>query len=181
LELQSWLKPFLDHLGHKARQRMCRFVAELIGLGDRKGFQLRAERLAPGDCARGTTAGSQRRRGAALKGGSCCGVSHTRCSADWECVFARDVGADSLGYLPGRDFRLLIANCSVGRHTDNNHWLNHQSLPKPFIALHCAHHLKDRDQAPCGGNLTSTRDDARPARSEHCEAVTKDQLFRRQW
>jgi hypothetical protein len=43
-ELESWLKPFLDHLGHKARRRMCpRFalgtlwedswrIAEVLGI-----------------------------------------------------------------------------------------------------------------------------------------------------
>ena len=49
-ELGRWLKPFLDCLGHKARQRMCPlYVAGLIGLGDRKSVQPMAERLAPGD------------------------------------------------------------------------------------------------------------------------------------
>jgi SRSO17 transposase len=49
-ELGRWLKPFLDHLGHKARQRMCPlYVAGLIGPGDRKSVQPMAERLAPGD------------------------------------------------------------------------------------------------------------------------------------
>src|SRR5258708_3490975 len=49
-ELRSWLKPFLDHLGHKARRRMCPlYVAGLIGPGDRKSVQPMAERLAPGD------------------------------------------------------------------------------------------------------------------------------------
>jgi len=49
-ELQSWLKPFLDHLGHKARRRMCPlYVAGLIGPGDRKSVQPMAERFAPGD------------------------------------------------------------------------------------------------------------------------------------
>jgi len=39
-DLQSWLKPFLDHLGHKARRRMCPlYVAGLIGLGDRRSIQ----------------------------------------------------------------------------------------------------------------------------------------------
>src|SRR5215831_2737935 len=48
--LQRWLKPFLDHLGHKARRRMCPlYVAGLIGPGDRKSVQPMAERLAPGD------------------------------------------------------------------------------------------------------------------------------------
>src|SRR6266403_427749 len=48
-ELEGWLKPFLDHLGHKARRRMCPlYVAGLIGPGDRKSVQPMAERLAPG-------------------------------------------------------------------------------------------------------------------------------------
>ena len=46
----SWLKPFLDRLGHKARRRMCPlYVAGLIGPGDRKSVEPMAERLAPGD------------------------------------------------------------------------------------------------------------------------------------
>lgn len=50
LELQSWLSPFLEKLGHKARRRMCPlYVAGLIGPGDRKSMQPMAERLAPGD------------------------------------------------------------------------------------------------------------------------------------
>ena len=49
-ELQGWLKPFLDRLGHKSRRRMCPlYVAGLIGPGDRKSVQPMAERLAPGD------------------------------------------------------------------------------------------------------------------------------------
>src|SRR5260370_1501744 len=49
-ELEGWLKPFLDQLGHKAWRRMCRFyVAGLIGPGDRMSVQPMAERLAPGD------------------------------------------------------------------------------------------------------------------------------------
>jgi SRSO17 transposase len=48
-ELERWLKPFLDRLGHKARRRMCPlYVAGLIGPGDRKSVQPMAERLAPG-------------------------------------------------------------------------------------------------------------------------------------
>jgi SRSO17 transposase len=48
--LQRWLKPFLDHLGHKARRRMCPlYVVGLIGPGDRKSVQPMAEWLAPGD------------------------------------------------------------------------------------------------------------------------------------
>src|SRR5260370_21434863 len=49
-ELEGWLKPFLDQLGHKARRRMCQlYVAGLIGPGDRKSVGPMAERLAPGD------------------------------------------------------------------------------------------------------------------------------------
>ena len=46
-ELERWLMPFLDRLGHKTRQRMCPlYVAGLIGPGDRKSIQPMAERLA---------------------------------------------------------------------------------------------------------------------------------------
>ena len=49
-ELAYWLKPFLQHLGHKARRRMCPlYVTGLIGPGDRKSIQPMAARLAPGD------------------------------------------------------------------------------------------------------------------------------------
>src|ERR1041384_7618516 len=49
-ELERWLMPFLDRLGHKPRQRMCPlYVAGLIGPGDRKSVQPMAERLAPGE------------------------------------------------------------------------------------------------------------------------------------
>jgi SRSO17 transposase len=49
-DLQSWLAPFLERLGHKARRRMCPLYVEgLIGPGDRKSVQPMAERLAPGD------------------------------------------------------------------------------------------------------------------------------------
>jgi SRSO17 transposase len=49
-ELRAWLDPFLGRLGHKARRRMCPlYVAGLIGPGDRKSVQPRAERLAPDD------------------------------------------------------------------------------------------------------------------------------------
>src|SRR5919198_1532333 len=49
-ELGRWLKPFLERLGHKARQRMCPlYVAGLIGPGERKSVQPMAERFAPGD------------------------------------------------------------------------------------------------------------------------------------
>src|SRR5450432_2084247 len=49
-ELERWLEPFLDCLGHKARRRMCPlYVSGLIGPGDRKSVQPIAARLAPGD------------------------------------------------------------------------------------------------------------------------------------
>jgi SRSO17 transposase len=49
-ELELWLKPFLDRLGHKTRRRMCPlYVAGLIGPGDRKSVQPMAERLATGN------------------------------------------------------------------------------------------------------------------------------------
>src|SRR5436309_12658764 len=49
-ELERWLKPFLDRLGHKTRQRMCPlYVSGLIGPGDRKTVQPMAARLSPGD------------------------------------------------------------------------------------------------------------------------------------
>src|SRR6478672_5130475 len=49
-ELERWLRPFLDRLGHKTRQRMCPlYVAGLIGPGDRKSVQPMAERLATGN------------------------------------------------------------------------------------------------------------------------------------
>src|SRR5277367_1619334 len=49
-ELERWLKPFLDRLGHKTRQRMCPlYIAGLIGPGDRKSVQPMAERLATGN------------------------------------------------------------------------------------------------------------------------------------
>jgi len=45
-DLERWLAPFLELLGHKARQRMCPlYVAGLIGPGDRKSVQPMAERL----------------------------------------------------------------------------------------------------------------------------------------
>jgi hypothetical protein len=47
----SWLKPFLDRLGHKARRQMCPFyVSVVIGPGDRKSVQPMAKRLALGAC-----------------------------------------------------------------------------------------------------------------------------------
>ena len=49
-ELERWLAPFVAHLGHKARRRMCPlYLAGLIGPGDRKSVQPMAERLAPGE------------------------------------------------------------------------------------------------------------------------------------
>src|ERR687889_2192831 len=49
-ELQSWLEPFLTHLHHPARRRMCPlYVAGLIGPGERKSLQPMAARLAPAD------------------------------------------------------------------------------------------------------------------------------------
>ena len=50
LELQSWLEPFLTHLHHPARRRMCPlYVAGLIGPGERKSLQPMAARVAPAD------------------------------------------------------------------------------------------------------------------------------------
>jgi SRSO17 transposase len=49
-ELQSWLEPFLIHLRHPARRRMCPlYVAGLIGPGERKSLQPMATRVAPAD------------------------------------------------------------------------------------------------------------------------------------
>jgi len=49
-ELRSWLGPFLTHLCHPARRRMCPlYVAGLIGPGERKSLQPIAARLAPAD------------------------------------------------------------------------------------------------------------------------------------
>jgi SRSO17 transposase len=49
-ELLTWLAPFLQKLGHKARRQMCPvYVSGLIGPGDRKSVQPMAERFAPGD------------------------------------------------------------------------------------------------------------------------------------
>src|SRR4051795_8388740 len=46
-ELERWLMPFLERLGHKTPKRMCPlFFAGLIGPGDRKSVQPMAERLA---------------------------------------------------------------------------------------------------------------------------------------
>src|SRR6478752_5959655 len=47
-ELERWLRPFLDRLGHKARRRMCtRYIAGLIGPGER--VQPMAECFAAGE------------------------------------------------------------------------------------------------------------------------------------
>jgi SRSO17 transposase len=49
-ELQSWLEPFLIHLRHPARRRICPlYVAGLIGLRERKSLQPIAARLGPAD------------------------------------------------------------------------------------------------------------------------------------
>ena len=48
--LQTWLEPFLAHLGHPARRRMCPlYIAGLIGPGERKSLQPIAARVAPAD------------------------------------------------------------------------------------------------------------------------------------
>jgi SRSO17 transposase len=45
-ELEEWLRPFLEALGHPARRTMCPlYVAGLIGPGERKSVQPMAERL----------------------------------------------------------------------------------------------------------------------------------------
>ena len=50
-ELERFLKPFLDRLGHKSRRQMCPlYVSGLIGPGDRKSIQPMAKRLALGEC-----------------------------------------------------------------------------------------------------------------------------------
>jgi CheY-like chemotaxis protein len=49
-ELELWLAPFLERIGNKTRRRMCpRYVAGLIGPGDRKSVQPMAVRFASGD------------------------------------------------------------------------------------------------------------------------------------
>ena len=48
-DLERWLRPFLDRLGHKTRRRMCpAYLSGLIGPGERKSIQPMAERLALG-------------------------------------------------------------------------------------------------------------------------------------
>jgi len=45
-DLEEWLRPFLEALGHPARRAMCPlYVAGLIGPGERKSIQPMAERL----------------------------------------------------------------------------------------------------------------------------------------
>src|SRR6202023_3721400 len=49
-ELERWLEPFLDRLGHKARRRMCPlYIAGLIGPGERKSVQPMSIRWTPGE------------------------------------------------------------------------------------------------------------------------------------
>jgi SRSO17 transposase len=49
-DLRRWLAPFLSHLGHKARRRMCPlYVAGLIGPGERKSIQPMAMRTMGAD------------------------------------------------------------------------------------------------------------------------------------
>src|ERR1019366_28235 len=44
-ELEAWLRPFIETLGHRRRRRMCpAYVAGLIGPGDRKSVQPMAAR-----------------------------------------------------------------------------------------------------------------------------------------
>jgi len=48
-ELERWLKPFLERLGHKTRRQMCPvYISGLIGPGERKSIQPMAERVAFG-------------------------------------------------------------------------------------------------------------------------------------
>jgi len=49
-ELERFLMPFVDRLGHKARRRMCPlYVSGLIGPGDRKSIRPMAKQFALGD------------------------------------------------------------------------------------------------------------------------------------
>ena len=49
--LAEWLKPFLEALGHKVRQRWAPvYVRGLLGPGERKSVQPMAARVAPADC-----------------------------------------------------------------------------------------------------------------------------------
>jgi hypothetical protein len=46
-ELEAWLEPFLDHLGHEIRRRMSPLqIVRLIGPGERKSVQPPTDRLA---------------------------------------------------------------------------------------------------------------------------------------
>jgi SRSO17 transposase len=48
-ELSSFMRPFVDRLGHKRRRQMCPlYIAGLIGPGDRKSIEPMASRFAPG-------------------------------------------------------------------------------------------------------------------------------------
>ena len=48
-DLERWLEPFLNQLSHPARREMCpRYIAGLIGPGDRKSIQPMAQRLGLG-------------------------------------------------------------------------------------------------------------------------------------
>jgi hypothetical protein len=60
-DLERWLEPFLERLGNKTRRRMCpRYVAGLIGPGDRKSVQPLAARFAPGDYDQGAVPDPER-------------------------------------------------------------------------------------------------------------------------
>jgi SRSO17 transposase len=49
--LAAWLRPFLEALGHKVRQRWAPvYVRGLLGPGERKSVQPMAARVAPADC-----------------------------------------------------------------------------------------------------------------------------------
>ena len=51
LAFTEWLKPFLEALGHKVRQRWAPvYVRGLLGPGERKSVQPMAARIAPSDC-----------------------------------------------------------------------------------------------------------------------------------
>src|ERR1700675_482066 len=44
-ELEAWLRPFIEALGHRTRRRMCpAYIVGLIGPGDRKSVQPMAAR-----------------------------------------------------------------------------------------------------------------------------------------
>jgi hypothetical protein len=58
------------------------------------------------------------------------------CRAGWGLGCPGLMGRGSLGYLPGRGFRLLIPNCSNGHRTGNDHWLNHRCSVRRG-AIHC--------------------------------------------